>query len=1097
MNTLAKWIWVVIAVALHGCGKPVATVDIQALAQLRNRPAADVRSAVAVHASGIVTYVDRFRDVCILQDATGGVEVTFLSGQSKPQSGMRLDVEGALERSGEAPAIANARLIRTRAAIIPPPLARSDWTFARPPDQRRVLLRGTVVSVAPDSSSTRTVLLRTDGVEVVMKVPNSYDVDDGLIDGEVSVVGVLGAHRGVAGRLLGYFLCVGEETDLKVTQPARPLNSLPVESIAALLKNSSRHFPDHRVRVKGALTATSQGSKIDDGSTLLETDYRGSATGDLAGFVTWRNGQAMLLGAVPIPGDGGWAPPKIISTARQVHQLTAANASLHQPVSFVGVITYCDYRGLCFVEDKTDGVFVNPDPAAVRTKPGDRVRVTGVAAPGDFAPVINRAKFEKLGRAPLPSYASTNAERSFLGTDDSRWISMEGVVQSTTSNSLRVSMGDHRFDVNFPEPDPRIEGLVDARVAVRGVCATVFNMRRQLLGMQMFTPDITFVKVLKAGARDPFSLPARSAGSLFNFLDGDETGHYVHLRGVVTLASGSDEFWIRDESGGVRIRSLKLENISRGDLLDVVGFPANGGLSPMLQGAVVRLVQHGASPMPTSISPADALSGRFDSELVELDARLVDGTLEKGQRNFLFESGATRFSVRLANSLGAHLPEAGTLVRITGICSMFTDPSRDVDVPQGFQIIAASSADLQVLRHPSWWNPERLQYLVLVTLFVIGIAFCWALLLRRQVVTQTATLRQRALQLEEARSTAESALQRARLAETLEQQKKKVVELIARDEPLESVLLEMARAIETQCNGKCSIQLDTAHGDRVDAAPSLTIQWREALQGLSIQTTRTGARHRTLKELSRDPQWHQFVNRATDVPASVFAAAVTSAAERVGLICVFYQERHQVTDTEASIIASWCGLVSMAYERRSLHDQLSYRARHDELTGLPNRVVLFERIQEEIKAGHENGSRFGILYLDLDGFKELNDTLGHGAGDAALRAMGDRMAINVRGDDTVARVGGDEFVIMLPKLECRGDADAIAQKIATAVEEPVFIEGRHVSLGASIGISLFPRDGEDAAALLRAADMDMYREKMKGKQARKSAATLLQVKCLV
>jgi diguanylate cyclase (GGDEF)-like protein len=173
----------------------------------------------------------------------------------------------------------------------------------------------------------------------------------------------------------------------------------------------------------------------------------------------------------------------------------------------------------------------------------------------------------------------------------------------------------------------------------------------------------------------------------------------------------------------------------------------------------------------------------------------------------------------------------------------------------------------------------------------------------------------------------------------------------------------------------------------------------------------------------------------------------------------------------------WCNIAALALDRRRLHDQLSHRAQHDGLTGLPNRALLYERLEVEIGRASRAGSLLGLLYLDLDGFKRINDTYGHAAGDVVLKETASRLARCVRRDDTVARIGGDEFVVLLPALVRREDARQIADKIAAAVREPVYANEQRYSLSASVGISIWPLDGESADLLLRFADSQMYGEK--------------------
>lgn len=165
---------------------------------------------------------------------------------------------------------------------------------------------------------------------------------------------------------------------------------------------------------------------------------------------------------------------------------------------------------------------------------------------------------------------------------------------------------------------------------------------------------------------------------------------------------------------------------------------------------------------------------------------------------------------------------------------------------------------------------------------------------------------------------------------------------------------------------------------------------------------------------------------------------------------------------------------------KETENRLVQLAHHDPLTGLPNRNLFFDRLQQTLYDGRRYGRTFALLYLDLDNFKPLNDTLGHEVGDKALCEISARLRRSLRTSDTVARMGGDEFIIILTALTCVTDAQIVAKNIIDVVKEP-FVFG-HIShtLGISVGISIFPNDGTCADALIAAADRAMYRAKESG-----------------
>lgn len=167
-------------------------------------------------------------------------------------------------------------------------------------------------------------------------------------------------------------------------------------------------------------------------------------------------------------------------------------------------------------------------------------------------------------------------------------------------------------------------------------------------------------------------------------------------------------------------------------------------------------------------------------------------------------------------------------------------------------------------------------------------------------------------------------------------------------------------------------------------------------------------------------------------------------------------------------------------ERKQAEEQLRHQATHDELTGLANRTLLQDRLEQSIHYANRSQRLLAVLLLDIDRFKIINDSLGHGFGDELLRSAALRLEKTVREADTVARMGGDEFVILLAEVATVDDVGLVAKKILDNLTRPYIFDGREIRVTASLGVSLYPRDGADVATLLRNADVAMYRAKEEG-----------------
>jgi diguanylate cyclase (GGDEF)-like protein len=186
----------------------------------------------------------------------------------------------------------------------------------------------------------------------------------------------------------------------------------------------------------------------------------------------------------------------------------------------------------------------------------------------------------------------------------------------------------------------------------------------------------------------------------------------------------------------------------------------------------------------------------------------------------------------------------------------------------------------------------------------------------------------------------------------------------------------------------------------------------------------------------------------------------------------FDEEAMSVLDSTSELIAS-----AMYHAARMEEGELYYKATHDALTGLPNRALYYDRLRQRLALARRNGVSFAVLSLDMDGLKQINDTYGHQAGDAALREIATRLKAITRISDTFARLGGDEFAMILTEVHNREGALQTISRLEQAVYEPLLFNGWRLQLGLSIGHAVFPIDGEEIDPLLDAADRAMYQIK--------------------
>lgn len=180
------------------------------------------------------------------------------------------------------------------------------------------------------------------------------------------------------------------------------------------------------------------------------------------------------------------------------------------------------------------------------------------------------------------------------------------------------------------------------------------------------------------------------------------------------------------------------------------------------------------------------------------------------------------------------------------------------------------------------------------------------------------------------------------------------------------------------------------------------------------------------------------------------------------------------TEKDKELLRFVSNQVATAVERKQLHARLQHTAQYDELTDLPNRRLLYDRLEIALARARRKQGRLALLYLDLDRFKHVNDALGHAAGDRLLQEVARRLKQSVRQTDTVARIGGDEFVVLLESIKSPENVSVVTEKIHCALSQPIIVDGHDLYTQASIGVALYPEHGDEAQQLIKHADDAMY-----------------------
>jgi len=329
-------------------------------------------------------------------------------------------------------------------------------------------------------------------------------------------------------------------------------------------------------------------------------------------------------------------------------------------------------------------------------------------------------------------------------------------------------------------------------------------------------------------------------------------------------------------------------------------------------------------------------------------------------------------------------------------------------------------------------------------------------------------------------------------AEALLRGQRDMLELIANGAPLEHTLAALARTIEQQDDKiLCSVLLLDKDGIhlRHGAAPSIPDDYNRQIDGIaigpSVGSCGAAAFHRQtaiVSDIRTDPRWAAFRDLAEQYGLrACWSTPIFDARQNViGTFAVYYREPQCPSDKHARLVEMAIHTAAIAIERSRVEDRIQRLAFYDALTGLPNRALLMDRAAQALTLSAKDDKETALLFLDLDRFKMVNDSLGHHVGDGLLRSIAGRLRGCLRETDTVSRLGGDEFVVLLP--ETGGDIAAqMAERILGVVAQPYVIEDYRLSITPSIGISVYPKDGSDVESLVKHADTAMYHAKEKGR----------------
>lgn len=323
----------------------------------------------------------------------------------------------------------------------------------------------------------------------------------------------------------------------------------------------------------------------------------------------------------------------------------------------------------------------------------------------------------------------------------------------------------------------------------------------------------------------------------------------------------------------------------------------------------------------------------------------------------------------------------------------------------------------------------------------------------------------------------------------LERRRSRVLEMIAANRPLADVLLALVEMAEESFPSAYASVAVLTSGRLEQVAPRLPEEFKAARQ--KQWSTLAAAQWMNLSDAdgitcgnpSADAQGDEVRNAAAASKLQVCWAVPikTSTGNRSGLFTIYHRDAVELDESARTLLETIAKLASIASQHRELTHQLAHLAHHDSLTGLPNRVLFEDRLAQALARLPRSPAQLGLFCIDLDRFKHVNDTLGHDAGDTILKEFAGRALQVLRPTDTLARIGGDEFLLIVGEIASQAEAMDIGRRIMDCLKNPFQI-GRHpVCITASIGVALSPEHGTVAADLEKKADLAMYRAKALGR----------------
>ena len=706
------------------------------------------------------------------------------------------------------------------------------------------------------------------------------------------------------------------------------------------------------------------------------------------------------------------------------------------PAVVEGIVTYYNpSEDTLFINENGIGVYVDAttDPALA---PGDRVRVTGTTQSSGFRPSLASTDIVLLGHGALPRPVPATFDELIQARRDSTLVTLRGVARTADMLAQYDFRGGGRpmhqsahiqllTDGGYVEAlvdttdAAAVEDLLDAEVQVSGVAAGVFNGKYHLTGVCLYVSSLDNIRVIRKAASSPWSLPITPMSEIIHTLHKTDLSGRVRVHGAITYYRPGTAVVLQQGSESVWIGTETNKPLRVGDLADAVGFPDGRSKLLSLDNAEVEDEGVYAPVEPRKVQWAELASSRSVFDLVSIEGVVVSEVGEPAQDEYVLRTDGELLSAFFRDGAETTQSHQGTMKNIAEGSTVrvtgicIPDDSSPSSTNLPFSLLMRSTDDITVVAMPAWLNARHVAESVGLLLFAVLCFLARMWVVERRVRRQIASL-----------AYAES-------------RRSKILVDINNSRPLAEILERVTELVSARLNG-APCWCEVANGARLGNPPS-----------------KLGTKALRVVE--------QAIPARSGPPLGTLYAAFDANA----------RPRRE----EAEALAMAAGLATLAIETERLYSDLVHRSRFDQLTDIENRFSFERRLEEAIHAARQSAGIFGLLYIDLNDFKQVNDVYGHRVGDLYLKEAASRMIKQLRPGDCLARLGGDEFAVVLPDVHSREAVEEIARRLEACYDEPYEGEGRLVRGSASIGIAMYPDDAATGDGLLSAADAAMYFDK--------------------